>query len=184
MTGSNRIERRHLPRQQGLVAEQDLRGLWPRDDVAPQLGQELGRGEVLQRRLPPAQSGPWHDHARLSDAPPPDVFDMNPLNQLPGFQRSPPGLEWALLRRLPAILVIGTVVPIGWGLICWWVAPTQTSAAEDRDLLMLTYWLIGLVMLHWTLVFTAAIGCVIVWLMKGPAYVADAYPPPEREQPE
>jgi uncharacterized Tic20 family protein len=73
---------------------------------------------------------------------------MNPLNQLPGFQRSPPGLEWALLRRLPAILVIGLVV------------------------------------LHWTLVFTVAIGCVIVWLMKGPAYVADAYPPPEREQTE
>lgn len=27
-------------------------------------------------------------------------------------------------------------------------------------------------------VFTLAIGCVIVLLMKGPAYVADAYPPP------
>lgn len=45
---------------------------------------------------------------------------------------------------------------------------------------MLTYRLIGLVVLHWTLVFTVAIGCAIVWLMKGPAYVADAYPPPER----
>jgi len=31
-------------------------------------------------------------------------------------------------------------------------------------------------MLHWTLVLTLAIGCVIVMLMKGPAYVADAYP--------
>jgi hypothetical protein len=36
--------------------------------------------------------------------------------------------------------------------------------------------MVGLVVLHWTLVLTVAIGCVIVMLMKGPAYVADAYP--------
>jgi hypothetical protein len=29
-----------------------LRGLWPRDDLAQKLGQELGRREVLLRRLP------------------------------------------------------------------------------------------------------------------------------------
>jgi hypothetical protein len=31
------------------------------------------------------------------------------------------------------------------------------------------------VVLHWTLVLTLAIGCAIVMLMKGPAYVADPY---------
>jgi hypothetical protein len=35
--------------------------------------------------------------------------------------------------------------------------------------------MVGLVILHWALVLTLAIGCVIVMLMKGPAYVADAY---------
>jgi hypothetical protein len=39
------------------------------------------------------------------------------------------------------------------------------------------------VLLHWTLVLTVAIGCVIVIVMKGPAYVADGYPPPGREPP-
>ena len=34
---------------------------------------------------------------------------------------------------------------------------------------------IGLVILIWTLVLTVTIGCIIVWLMKGPAYVADGY---------
>jgi hypothetical protein len=48
-------------------------------------------------------------------------------------------------------------------------------------MLLLVYQLIGLVVLHWTLVFTVAIGCVIVVLMKGPAYVADAYPLPRRD---
>lgn len=103
---------------------------------------------------------------------------MNALNHLPGFTRSPHGREWALFRRLPAILVIGTALPIGWVLVRWWMAPHQPSAAETRDLLLLTYQLVGLVVLHWTLVFTVSIGCVIIWLMKGPAYVADPFPPP------
>jgi uncharacterized BrkB/YihY/UPF0761 family membrane protein len=107
---------------------------------------------------------------------------VSALNRLPGFQRSPPGREWALFKRLPAILLIGTALPIGLVLALWWVAPGQPTASEERDLLLWTYRLIGLVVLHWTLVLTVAIGCVIVLLMKGPAYVADAYPLPTREQ--
>jgi uncharacterized BrkB/YihY/UPF0761 family membrane protein len=106
---------------------------------------------------------------------------VNALNRLPGFQRSPPGREWALWKRLPAILLLGTALPVGLALALWWAAPGQPTAGEERDLLLLTYQLIGLVVLLWTLVFTVAIGCVIVLLMKGPAYVADSYPPPGRE---
>ena len=43
--------------------------------------------------------------------------------------------------------------------------------------------LVGLVILHWTLVLTVGIGCVIVMLMKGPAYVADPYALPDSERP-
>jgi uncharacterized BrkB/YihY/UPF0761 family membrane protein len=107
---------------------------------------------------------------------------VSALNRLPGFQRSPPGREWALWKRLPAILLIGTALPLAVALALWWVAPGQPSAAEERDLLLLTYRLIGLVVLHWTLALTLAIGCAIVLLMKGPAFVADAYPPSGREQ--
>jgi uncharacterized BrkB/YihY/UPF0761 family membrane protein len=106
---------------------------------------------------------------------------MSALNRLPGFERSPPGLEWALLRRLPVILLMGTVLPMLLGLAFWWLAPEAPTLAEERDLLLTTYRLIGFVVLHWTLVFTVAIGCAIVWLMKGPAFVADAYPPPGRD---
>jgi len=107
---------------------------------------------------------------------------VNWLNKLRGFERSPPGREWALWKRLPLVLGLGTAVPIVVALAFWWAAPGQPSAAEGRDLLLLTYRLIGLVVLHWTLVITVAIGCVIVIVMKGPAYVADAYPPPGRGQ--
>lgn len=108
---------------------------------------------------------------------------MSALNRWPGFRRSPHGLEWALWKRLPAILFLGTVLPIGVALALWWAVPGQPTVAEERDLLLQTYQLIGLVVLHWTLVLTVAIGCVIVLLMKGPAFVADAYPLPEHERP-
>jgi hypothetical protein len=106
---------------------------------------------------------------------------MSALKRLPGYQRSPHGLEWALFKRLPAILLLGTALPALLALAFWWVAPERPTAAEERDLLLLTYRLVGLVVLHWTLVLTVAIGCAIVLLMKGPAFVADAYPMPGRE---
>lgn len=43
--------------------------------------------------------------------------------------------------------------------------------------------MIGVVILHWTLVLTVAIGCGIVMLMKGPNYKADSYPMPDSDEP-
>ena len=37
---------------------------------------------------------------------------MNWLQKLPGFQRSAPGLEWGLWRKLPAIFAAGTALPL------------------------------------------------------------------------
>ena len=106
---------------------------------------------------------------------------MNWFNKLPGSHPVQPGREWALWKRLPAILGWGTAVPLTVVLALWWVAPDQPSAAAERDLLLVIYQIIGLVLLHWTLVLTAAIGCAVVMVMKGPAYVADGYPPPGRD---
>mgnify|MGYP002148539464 CR=1 FL=1 len=50
-----------------------------------------------------------------------------------------------------------------------------TTAQAERDLMVWTYKMIGLVVLHWSLLLTVAVGCFIVRVMKGPAYVADAY---------
>ena len=36
---------------------------------------------------------------------------MNWLQKLPGFQRSAPGLEWGLWRKLPAIFAARTALP-------------------------------------------------------------------------
>jgi hypothetical protein len=43
--------------------------------------------------------------------------------------------------------------------------------------------LASVLVLHWTVVFTAALLCMIVMIAKGPAYVADAYPLIDSDRP-
>jgi len=100
---------------------------------------------------------------------------MDWFKRLPGFQQSPAGVEWWLWRKLPHILAWGTALPVAVAVGWHWAAPDQPSPAQERSLLLVDYVAAGAVVLHWTLVLTLAIGCVIVMLMKGPAYVADAY---------
>lgn len=104
---------------------------------------------------------------------------MNLFNKLPGFVQSPPGLEHRIWRRLPAILVAGTILPLAFAVVNRALAPAEPEfSATARALLLWDYQMIGVVVLHWTLVLTLALGCFIVRVMKGPAYVADAYPLP------
>lgn len=107
---------------------------------------------------------------------------MQAFNKLPGFQRSAPGLEHRIWRRLPATLLWGTLLPLllaGANHLFTPVVPGATpAAAVDGALLLRDFTLLGVVALHWTLVLTVGLGCFIVRVMKGPAYVADAYPEP------
>lgn len=110
---------------------------------------------------------------------------MNLFNKLPGFVRSAPGWEQPIWRRLPAILLWGTLLPLGLAGLNRALAPAVSeSGAGAAALLLWDYTMFGVVVLHWTLVLTLALGCFIVRVMKGPAYVADAYPlPSERDEP-
>lgn len=94
---------------------------------------------------------------------------MNLFDRLPGFQRSAPGLEQRVWRRLPAILLWGTLLPL----------LLATPQASDGASLLWNFRIFGFVVLHWTLVLTVGLACFIVRVMKGPAYVADAYPMPD-----
>ena len=106
---------------------------------------------------------------------------MTGFNRLPGFTQSAPGLEWSIWNRLPAILLWGTAVPLAVAAAAWFAAPDLTTGADGRHLMLVIYRLAGLVLLHLTLVLTLAIGCAVVIVMKGPAFVADPYSPPGRE---
>lgn len=104
------------------------------------------------------------------------------LNKLPGYTRSPAGLEWRLWKRLPTIALLGTVLP-GAVLSVVWLQADHDTAAAERAFTQYLYIGLGFIMLHWTLVITLAIGCVIVILMKGSAYVADGLEVSHRGRP-
>ena len=109
---------------------------------------------------------------------------MSPFTKLPGFTRSPPGLERAILRRLPGVLVLGTLASALPSLVAR-LFPWQGSAVEVATLITtIDIYGISLAILHWTVVFTLVIGAFTVMVMKGPAYVADAYPLEDSETPD
>jgi hypothetical protein len=100
---------------------------------------------------------------------------MNWLRKLPGFQQTPYGFEWRLLRLMPTVCVAGTLLPALMSFAARFLIIGSSAAELARRIQLFDFVMIGLVVFIWTLVVTLTIGCVIVWLMKGPAYVADGY---------
>lgn len=108
---------------------------------------------------------------------------MNLFNVLPGFQKTPAGLERLILSRLPRVLWLGTLLLALVSLLVR-VWPWSGPAAEVAGRIMaVDIGVASLVVLHWTAVLTVGIGAFIVMVMKGPAYVADAYPLSDAERP-
>jgi hypothetical protein len=100
---------------------------------------------------------------------------MNLFNRWPGFTRTPAGMERTVLRWLPWVLVLGTLLLVVPSLVVRLiVGPDDARVITTTDICV-----IGLVILHWTIVLTLGIASFIIMVMKGPAYVADAYPLPE-----
>lgn len=104
------------------------------------------------------------------------------FRKLPGSRRAPAGLEWRILRRLPLVLLVGTLLPGLVALGAHWAGHAGPAEAPAKQVQTLDAILIGVVVFHWTAVLTVAIGCFVVMVMKGPGYVADAYPLPESEE--
>lgn len=105
------------------------------------------------------------------------------MQRLPGYVRTPYGRERTVLRRLPAWLLGGTVVPLlsaGVARLWPWELPASELAAQ---LGLIDILAVAVVILWWTALFTVGIGAFIVMVMKGPAYVADAYPLMDADQP-
>ncbi len=100
---------------------------------------------------------------------------MNWLRKLPGFQQTPYGLEWRLLRLMPTVCLVGTLLPALMAFSARFLIVDGSAAELARRIQLFDFVMIGLVLFVWTLTLTITIGCVIVWLMKGPAYVADGF---------
>jgi hypothetical protein len=101
---------------------------------------------------------------------------MNWLNKLPNTVRYPSGKEWYLFKKIPIIFLLGSLLIL---------APVTVNYLNnlinlggqpfDLEQNRLLYVSLGLLFTYWFFVGAAAIGCIVVMLMKGPAYVADPY---------
>lgn len=105
------------------------------------------------------------------------------LRKLPNSRRIAPGLERATLKKLPVTLLGGTLIPgfVSLGSRIW--PPGGTAAQIAKHLNTVDILSIATVLTVWTAVLTVAIGCFVVVLMKGPAYIADAYGLVDSEHP-
>lgn len=96
-----------------------------------------------------------------------------------GNRREPLGLETRLLKRMPMIFVTGFAAHVAVAVL----ARLLLNSAPAKLITSIDIFLIASAITFWTALVTAAIACFIVFVMKGPAYVADAYPLNEASTP-
>ena len=102
---------------------------------------------------------------------------MNLFNRLPGFPSTPAGKERSVLRLLPKAFLLGPLLLAAPSLLARLITgPDDALAVTTTDI-----YVISLIILHWTVVFTVGLAAFIIMMMKGPAYVADPYPLHEAE---
>lgn len=94
----------------------------------------------------------------------------------------PPGLEWRILRRLPRITLVGLLIPVAMAVLVR-VLPAEQGIDIAKQVRSVDIFAIATAISFATAVLTLAIGCIVVYIMKGPAYVADAYPLQHSDRP-
>lgn len=94
----------------------------------------------------------------------------------------PPGLEWQILRRLPRITLVGLSIPVAMAVLVR-VLPADPGIDIAKQVRSVDIFAIATAISFATAVLTLAIGCIVVYIMKGPAYVADAYPLQHSDRP-
>ena len=106
---------------------------------------------------------------------------MSPFEKL-HERRTPPGLETRLLRRLPLIVLLGSLVPLALSVIVR-LLPPQPGVDAAKHIKTVDIFAIASELTFLTAMLTVAIGCIVVHVMKGPAYVWDAYPVEHSDKP-
>lgn len=109
---------------------------------------------------------------------------MSPyFKKLTGHQKTPAGVERKILRLIPRLFLCGLIAIASFSLLAR-LFPVSGSLGEVlRWIQMVDIYVISIAVFYCTAVLTVAIGAFIVMVMKGPAYVADAYPLVDSDRP-
>ena len=106
---------------------------------------------------------------------------MNWLRKIEARQ-TPPGAEMRILKRLPRITLIGTLLLLAMPALVR-ILPSDPTIDAAKRVRSVDIFAIAAEISLITLVVTIAIGCVIVYIMKGPAYAADSMPVEHSDRP-
>ncbi len=99
---------------------------------------------------------------------------MKFLNKVYG-RVEPPGMEMKILKLLPKVAAVGTAIPVLLAVLARLVIDEGAAAEIAKQVRSVDIFCIASVITVWTAVLTVAIGCIVVFIMKGPAYAADSY---------
>lgn len=94
----------------------------------------------------------------------------------------PPGLEITILRKLPLMTFVGTLLIVTLPVLAR-TLPVQAGVDRAKHIKTVDIFAIATEITLLTAVFTVAIGCVVVHIMKGPAYIADPLPVSHSDKP-
>lgn len=74
------------------------------------------------------------------------------------------------------MLAWGTVLPLLVGVILLYTPVGVLLCGNGHGPQILFYEIIGFLVVYWITIGTIGIGCILVMIMKGPAYIADEFP--------
>lgn len=94
----------------------------------------------------------------------------------------PPGREVLILKKLPRVTALGALLPIALSVLVR-MLPPQPGVDVEKHIKSVDIFAIASTITFLIAIFTIAIGCVVVHVMKGPAYVADPYPVEHSDRP-
>ena len=97
-------------------------------------------------------------------------------------RKTPPGAEVRILKQLPRITLVGTLLILAMPVLVR-VLPADPAADVAKQIRSVDIFAIAAEISLVTLIVTVAIGCVVVHIMKGPAYAADSLPVEHSDRP-
>lgn len=106
---------------------------------------------------------------------------MDPFRKLHG-RLAAPGLELQILKKLPLVTVIGSLLPLALSILVR-ALPAEPGLDAAKHIRSVDIFAIAAEVTFLTGIFTVAIGAAVVHIMKGPAYVADPYPVSHADRP-
>jgi hypothetical protein len=106
---------------------------------------------------------------------------MNWLRKIEGRQ-TPSGIELQILKKLPRITLVGTLLVLAMPVLVR-ILPPDPAVDMAKKVRSVDIFAIAAEISFITLVVTIAIGCVVVHIMKGPAYAADSMPVEHSDRP-